>query len=214
MTAAPLTAADLALPPAPPGRIVGLYGGSFNPPHRGHLHVARTALVRLGLDSVWWLVTPGNPLKPEGGTAPLPERLAAVRRLAAGPRMRVTGFEAAHGFRYTYETLRFLVTQRPHTRFVWIMGADSLATFDRWQRWRDIARLVPIAVVDRPRFGLKALASAAARSFADARVPERDAATLPFRAAPAWVFLHGPLDPHSSTALRAANGHGAAAAKP
>lgn len=189
-------------PPAAPGQRIGLYGGSFNPAHAGHLHVSRTALRRLRLDRVWWLVSPGNPLKDLGQLAPLDERIAIARRIAAHPRIDVTAFEAAIGRRYTVETLRWLRRRRPDLRFVWIMGADSLGSFHRWRHYQEIARLLPVAVIDRPGHTLTATAARAARAFAAARLPESEAATLPGRRPPAWVFLHGPRSTLSSTALR------------
>ena len=190
------------LPAAGAGQAVGLYGGSFNPPHAGHLHVSEMALRRLGLDAVWWLVTPGNPLKDSGVLAPLAERMRAARTLISDPRMRVTSIETDIGLNRTLDTLRWLLRRRRDLRFVWIMGADNLASFDRWHGWREIARLVPVAVIDRPGFSLPAKASRAARALARYRVDEADSALLPHLGAPAWVFLHGPHAYHSSTVLR------------
>ena len=183
---------------------IGLYGGSFNPPHAGHRHVSLIALRRLELDRVWWLVTPGNPLKENSGLPSLAERMAAAKAVAAHPRLDATGFEAQIGARYTVETLEFLVRRGPGVRWVWIMGADSLANFHRWRGWDRIARLMPIAVVDRPGWTLRAVTSRAARALAPARLPEHEARGLPDRSPPAWVFLHGPRSTLSSTALRAA----------
>lgn len=190
------------LPPAAPGMRIGLYGGSFNPAHAGHRHVSRMALKRLRLDRVWWLVTPGNPLKDRSELAPLADRLETARRVAEDPRIAVTGFEAAIGARYTIETLRWLRLRRPALRFVWIMGADSLASFHRWERFREIAELMPIAVIDRPGHTLAALSAPGARALARWRIDETDAALLADRPPPAWVFLHGPRSSLSSTALR------------
>jgi nicotinate-nucleotide adenylyltransferase len=185
---------------------IGLFGGSFNPPHEGHLHVGRMALARLQLDRLWWLVTPGNPLKERHGLASLEGRLAAARRLARHPRIAVTDLEAQLGVRYTIDTIRQLRARCPTVRFVWIMGADSLANFHRWGHWREIAELVPIAVIDRPGLTLKALHSPAAHALAGSRIRESAAPTLAARKPPAWVFLHGPRSNLSSTAIRAANG--------
>ncbi|MBV9079002.1 MAG: nicotinate-nucleotide adenylyltransferase [Methylobacteriaceae bacterium] len=192
----------IRLPPAAPGLRIGLYGGSFNPPHPGHRHVALTALRRLRLDRVWWIVTPGNPLKDVRELASEEKRLAATRAVAKHPRFAVTGFEAELGVVYTVETLRFLLLRRPDLRFVWIMGADSLASFHRWRHWREMASLVPIAIVDRPGWTLRAATSRAAEALARARVPERDATLLPDLPAPAWTLLHGPRSNLSSTVLR------------
>lgn len=191
------------LPPSAPGMRIGLYGGSFNPAHLGHRHVTLTAMRRLGLDRVWWLVTPGNPLKDARVLAPLERRCAEAERVAGHPRIAVTGFEAEIRARYTRQTLRYLTRRRPGAHFVWIMGADSLASFHRWKGFREIAAMVPIAVVDRPGFTLRAPAARAARLFARERVPEAEAQTLPLRAPPAWTYLHGPRSTLSSTQIRA-----------
>jgi nicotinate-nucleotide adenylyltransferase len=186
---------------------IGLFGGTFDPPHRAHRAVCLIAMRRLGLDRVWWLVTPGNPLKDTRGLSPLAERLAAARALANHPRIDVTGLEADIGARYTYDTIRYLTTHCPGVRFVWIMGADNLRSFHRWQNWRGIADLVPIAVVDRLGPSLYATAGIAGQTLARFRLPEQAAATLPGRRPPAWVYLHGLKSPLSSTALRAQRRH-------
>jgi nicotinate-nucleotide adenylyltransferase len=183
---------------------IGLFGGTFDPVHAAHRAASLLAMKRIGLDRVWWLVTPGNPLKDTRGLAPLEERLAAARALAQHPRIDVTGIEAQIGTHYSYETIAYLVRRCPHVRFVWIMGADNLRSFHRWQRWRDIAALVPIAVVDRLGPSLYASAGVAGQAFAYTRIPEFLARTLPERRPPAWVYLHGLKSPLSSTALRAA----------
>jgi nicotinate-nucleotide adenylyltransferase len=192
----------ISLPPHPPGLRIGLYGGSFNPPHAGHRHVTLLALKRLKLDRVWWIVTPGNPLKELAGLAPLPERMAAARALARHPRIDVTGFEAEIGARYTLDTLEYLAARAASSRFVWIMGADNLAQFSRWRGWRRIAELMPFAVVDRPGWTLRATHSKAALALARSRIDETDAPVLAGLAPPAWVFLHGPRSALSSTVLR------------
>lgn len=191
------------LPPHAPGMRIGLFGGTFDPPHEAHLAASLLALKRLKLDRVWWLVTPGNPLKNTRGLAPLAKRIAAARALTHHPRIDVTGLEAVINTRYTYDTILWLITRCPRVRFVWIMGADNLRSFHRWQRWRDIAGLVPIVVVDRLGPSLYAAASPAGLALGHARIPEHDAVTLPDRKAPAWSFLHGLKSPLSSTALRA-----------
>ena len=190
------------LPPAASGLRIGLYGGSFNPAHAGHRHVSLMALKRLGLDRVWWLVTPGNPLKNPGEAAPMAERLAQARACAAHPRIAVTGFEEGIGVRYTVDTLRFLVRRHPDLRFVWLMGADNLAGFHRWRGWREIARLMPIAIIDRPGWTLTAVGSRAGVALGPARVPEAQARRLADLRPPAWTFLHGPRSFLSSTEIR------------
>ncbi|MFG1213838.1 nicotinate-nucleotide adenylyltransferase [Xanthobacter flavus] len=192
------------LPFVTEGLRVGLFGGSFNPAHAAHRAASLLALRRLGLDRVWWLVTPGNPLKDNRALPPLEERIAIARAVAHHPRIDVTGFEAGIGTRYTYETLAYLVRRLPGVRFVWIMGADNLAHFDRWQHWRGIADLVPIAVVDRMGQSLAATASPAAQALARYRLGEHEARLLADCAPPAWVFLHGLKSPLSSTGIRAA----------
>ncbi|MEQ1615195.1 MAG: nicotinate-nucleotide adenylyltransferase [Hyphomicrobiaceae bacterium] len=189
-------------PLAMPGQRIGILGGSFNPPHAGHAQISNIALARLQLDRLWWLVTPGNPLKSNGQLPSLETRMDACRQLMPSPMVEITGFEAELGTPYTAATLEFLSRRYPECRFVWIMGADNLATFHRWQSWRSIAAHVPIAVVDRPGWRLKAIASPAARYMYHARMPEDQAALLPMREAPAWTLLSGPLSPLSSTALR------------
>lgn len=191
-------------PLAEPGQRIGLLGGSFNPPHAAHLSASRIALRRLGLDWVWWIVTPGNPLKSHGELESLASRMAACRQLIDDTHILPTAFEAELPTAYTAVTLAFLKRRHPQVRFVWLMGADNLASFHRWQHWRQIAQLMPIAVVDRPGWRLKALASPAGRALARWRRPETEAGRLPLMPAPAWIFLTGPLSPLSSTLLRAA----------
>lgn len=185
-----------------PGMRVGLYGGSFNPAHEGHAHVAETARRRLGLDRVIWLVSPQNPLKARADTASLAERMVGARRMAHGPAMIVSDAETRMGTQYTIDTLRVLKVLYPGVRFVWIMGADSLAGFHRWRGWTQIMATVPVAVVSRPWISLKSRSGPAARRFARARIPSAQARGLPTTRAPAWVFLRGPLNFTSSTALR------------
>ena len=199
----PAKRVEVKLPPHQPGLKVGLLGGSFNPAHEAHLAVSRLAMRRLGLDRVWWLVTPGNPLKDTRALPPLADRLAAARVIAAHPRIDVTDLEAAIGTRFTADTITWLTRRFPAVRFVWIMGADNLAQFDRWRNWRAIAAAVPIAVVDRFGASYAATASPAAQALASARIRERDARSLPDRKPPAWVYLHGLKSPLSSTAIRA-----------
>ena len=185
------------------GMAVGLFGGSFNPPHAGHALVAEIALRKLRLDQLWWMVTPGNPLKSTRELAPLAERIRLSEKLAEDPRIKVTAFEAAANVRYTADTLALVKARNPGVNFVWIMGADSLASFHRWERWRAIAMTFPIAVIDRPGATLSFLSSVMAKTFAYAREDETDSEVLASRRAPAWTFLHGPRSQLSSTALRA-----------
>ncbi len=197
-----VTAGCPILPRHGTGMRIGLFGGSFNPPHAGHRHASLLALRRLNLDRVWWLVTPGNPLKDNDRLPPLAERLAAARRMARHTRIDVTGFEAAIGVRYSYATVDYLVRRCAGVRFVWLIGADSLAGFHRWRRWQDIAARLPIAVIDRPGSSFAPLNARAAVALARARIEESEAQKLPEMRPPAWVFLHGPRSPLSSTALR------------
>lgn len=190
------------LPPHAPGMTIGLFGGSFNPPHAAHRAASLFAMKRLGLDRVWWIVSPGNPLKNNSGLPPLADRMAAARAVANHPRIIVTDIEARIGTRFTVDTLRVLLHRAPGVHFVWLSGADVLAEFHRWKAWRSIARLTPIAFVDRGDLGLRALASPAAHALARYRLPESKARGLATHALPAWVFLHGLRLPLSSTALR------------
>ncbi len=186
------------------GMRVGLFGGSFNPAHSGHAHVAETALNRLDLDRVVWLVSPQNPLKGRQDTAPLAERMASARSFAVGPSMTVSDVESRIGTTWTVDTLRTLKARHPGVRFVWLMGSDNLATFHRWRGWTDIMRIMPVAVVARPGSMLESRAAPAARRFAGARVSSEEARMLPAMTAPAWTYLTAPLNRSSSTALRAA----------
>ncbi|MEZ5855673.1 MAG: nicotinate-nucleotide adenylyltransferase [Hyphomicrobiaceae bacterium] len=193
-----------------PGQRIGLMGGSFNPPHLAHRAIALVALKRLGLDQVWWLVTPGNPLKGRGDLAPLEERMALSRAMAQDRRIVPTAFEADLPSRFTVATLAHLKLRHPGVRFVWTMGADCLAEFHRWQQWREIFQTMPIAVVDRPGWRLKALASPAAQAFARCRIPEQEARRLVLQGPPAWTMLSGPLLAVSSTEIRSSRKRGGA----
>jgi nicotinate-nucleotide adenylyltransferase len=185
------------------GMTVGLYGGSFNPAHDGHAHVAETAKRRLGLDRVIWLVSPQNPLKPRHETADLADRLAGARALAQGYGMLVATVETQLGSNYTIDTIRGLKARFPGVKFVWIMGADSLASFHRWKGWTQIMHEVPIAVVSRPWISLRSRFSPAALRFARFRKSPQSGPRLAYAKTPAWTFLFGRFHFQSSTALRA-----------
>lgn len=186
------------------GMRIGLLGGSFNPAHEGHRHISALALVRLGLDQVWWLVTPGNPLKSRADLPSLAERMTAARRVARHPRIKVTGFEVGLPTSYTVNTVKYLCRRYPGVRFVWIMGGDNLAQFHRWRNWRALFALLPVLVMDRPTARLPALASPAAQTFARARIATGDVSALPWLTPPAWGYLTIPLSAISSTAIRTA----------
>jgi nicotinate-nucleotide adenylyltransferase len=184
------------------GLKVGLYGGTFDPPHEGHRHVAEEARRRLGLDRVIWLVTPGNPLKSLRPTSRLSERVALARRGVRGSIWSVSDIETRIGSRYTIDTVRWFKARYPAVRFVWIMGADSLASFHLWKGWADLAAEVPIAVISRPHVALRSRFSPMARRFAGARLPVARAAALAMSPAPAWIYIPAPFRFVSSTALR------------
>lgn len=184
------------------GLNVGLYGGSFDPPHAGHRHVADVAQRQLGLDLVIWLVTPGNPLKTQAQTGQLEARASAVRLVARGPRDRVSDIEARIGARYTVDTVRWFRMRFPATKFVWIMGADSLASFHLWKGWADLAHEIPILVVSRPGVAIRSRFSPMARRFAHARRPQSEGPRLASQTPPAWIYIAAPFLDLSSTALR------------
>jgi nicotinate-nucleotide adenylyltransferase len=188
------------------GMRIGLLGGSFNPPHAAHRAISRFAIKRLQLDRVWWLVTPGNPLKELGALIDLSARANAARKMADDPRIDVSCLESVIGTRYTVDTVTYLRRRCAGLRFVWIMGADNLAQFHRWKNWRRIASELPIAVIDRPPQSFRALAAPAARALARYRIPESEASRLADRRAPAWVFLTGMKSNLSSTGLRNPDG--------
>lgn len=183
--------------------IVGLLGGSFDPAHAGHVRITREALARMGLDQVWWLVTPGNPLKVRQ-PAPMANRLAQARKVMRHPRVKITQLEAALGTTTTADTIDRLRAIYPQVRFVWLMGADNLVQFHKWDRWRDILRMVPVGVLARPGSGVAARLSVAARAFRVARVARGEG--LGERRPPAWCFVNLPMDDTSSTEIRAREG--------
>jgi len=204
--AARSTSASHEIPFHADGMRIGLLGGSFNPPHAAHLAISRFAIKRLQLDRVWWLVTPGNPLKDAAGLRELAERTEAARKMADDPRIDVSCLESVIGTRYTADTISYLRSRCSGLRFVWIMGADNLAQFHRWENWRRIASEVPIAVIDRPPQSFRALAAPAAQALARYRLPENQAGRLADQRAPAWVFLTGMKLSLSSTGLRNPDG--------
>lgn len=189
-------------PYARAGQVIGLLGGSFDPAHKGHVHITREALKRFGLDQVWWLISPGNPLKTEG-PAPLADRLTRARRIMQHPRVRVTDIEAHLGTRYTAQTLKALQQRYVGVRFVWLMGADNLAQLHLWQDWQQIALTVPMGILARPGDRISARTSPAARIYRAVRLSGRSAQLLGRAEAPAWTFVNVPMVPHSSTEIRA-----------
>ena len=190
-------------PPGPvaDGLRIGLLGGSFNPAHAGHLHVSKVGLERLGLDYVWWLVSPQNPLKPVKGMAVFADRLAAARALAHHPRIRVSGIEAELGTRYTRDTLKALLRRFPRVRFVWLMGSDNLAQFSRWRAWQEIARMLPMAVVVRPGSALAPLFAKTAQHYGGSRTYALHA--IADAEPPALAIIDAPRSDLSGTAIRA-----------
>ncbi|MEM6758572.1 MAG: nicotinate-nucleotide adenylyltransferase [Pseudomonadota bacterium] len=188
---------------ARPGQTIGLLGGSFDPAHDGHAHITREAMKRFGLRHVWWLVSPGNPLKQQG-PMPLAQRLARARAVMQHPRVQVTDIEARLGTRYTAQTLVALKARYPGVRFVWLMGADNLAQLHQWQNWTWIMRNVPIGVIARPGDRISARMSPAARLYKHYRVSGHSSQLLSRTASPAWCFVNVPMSPVSSTAIRAA----------
>ncbi len=189
-------------PLARAGQVVGLLGGSFDPPHAGHVHLTREALKRFGLDQVWWLVSPGNPLKSRG-PAPMEKRLAACRAIMDHPRVAISDFEHHAGTRYTAETLAALQAALPGVRFIWLMGADNLAQLDQWQDWRWIMENIPVGVLARPGQRISARMSKPARIYAHARLPGRMSHLLALSETPRWCFINIPMRAISSTGLRA-----------
>lgn len=189
-------------PYARQGQVVGLLGGSFDPAHEGHAHITREALKRFDLDRIWWLVSPGNPLKMQG-PAPLEKRMARARDVMRHPRVEVTDIEAQLGTRYTAQTLEKLRVLYPQVRFVWLMGADNMAQLHQWQDWRSIMENVPIGVMARPGQRISARMSRAAALYAPYRLPARLSHLLARVGTPAWCFVNVPMTGASSTAIRA-----------
>lgn len=190
------------MPHAEKGNVVGLFGGSFNPPHDGHALVGLTAIRRLQLNQLWWMVTPGNPLKDRTTLPSLRERMEKSSNIIIHPKLRITGFENTLGSSISADTISFILKHNPGVHFVWIMGADSLSTFHHWHQWQDIVQMIPIAIIDRPTAKMAALSSVMAQTYRRFQMDERDAAKLGGTKAPAWVYLHGPRSSLSSTILR------------
>jgi nicotinate-nucleotide adenylyltransferase len=191
------------LPIALPGQRIGLLGGSFNPAHDGHLQISLEALRRLELDWVWWLVSPQNPLKNMNDTAPLTNRLKAARLQARHPRILVTDLEQKLATQYTIDTVRRLKTRWSQTRFVWLMGADTFPQLPLWKNWKQLMATLPVAVFDRPGYGLKAMSSLTAHRYRNRQWDDSDAQGMLTATAPAWCFIRGLQHPQSSSALRA-----------
>lgn len=189
-------------PVAGAGQTVGLLGGSFDPAHQGHVHITREALKRFGLDHVWWLVSPGNPLKARG-PAELSRRMAHARQIMQHPKVQISDIEARLGTRYTAQTLQALQTRYPSVRFVWLMGADNLAQFHLWQDWQQIMHRLPIGVIARPGDRISARRSLAAQVFDHARLRGVDSQHLARSQTPSWCYINLPLTGASSTAIRA-----------
>ena len=189
-------------PIAKAGQVIGLLGGSFDPAHAGHVHITQTALKRFGLDHVWWLVSPGNPLK-DRGPAPIEQRLSKARAVMDHPRVTVTNIEERLGTRFTAETISALQDQYPGVRFVWLMGADNLAQFHRWQDWQWIMQNVPVGVIARPGDRISARLSKAAKVYRHTMLSARASQVLGRGAAPKWCFINLPMSTQSSTAIRA-----------
>lgn len=190
-------------PIARAGETIGLLGGSFDPAHKGHVHITREALKRFGLDRVWWLVSPGNPLKARG-PAPMAQRLDHARGIMQHPRVLVTDIEQRLGTKYTAETISKLRAIYPGVKFVWLMGADNLAQFHKWQEWQKIARSVPLGVIARPGDRISARMSPAAKVFSQARISGRASQLLGRAEAPAWSFVNVPMLDVSSSSIRSA----------
>lgn len=184
---------------------MGLLGGSFNPAHGGHLHISRLAIQKLGLDQIWWLVSPQNPLKPVSGMMRLEQRVETAKTAATDPRIRVTDIEAQLGTQFTLDTLNSLKQLFPNNKFVWLMGADNLAQMPHWRRWKALMNAVPIAVLGRPTYSLRALNSLAAQRFRRQRLRAHRTRGLVYGKPATWCFISGPLHPGSATEIRRVN---------
>ncbi|MEM7618912.1 MAG: nicotinate-nucleotide adenylyltransferase, partial [Pseudomonadota bacterium] len=195
----------LKLPHTESGTTIGLLGGSFNPPHAGHHDISLHMLQQLNLHQLWWLVSPGNPLKSKTELQSLERRLQLCQQYTSHPKIKITAFEAARPDVFTAHTLQFLKQKKKSNFFVWIMGADNLVNFNLWEKWQHIFLTYPIAIHDRSGFRYKALSSTAATYFRKSKIPQSHAKNLAYRAAPAWTYLSAPLNDISSTAIRQKN---------
>ncbi len=184
------------------GKRIGLFGGSFNPAHEGHLHISLEALKKLNVDEIWWLITPQNPLKPIEGMAPFDKRVEIARGLCKHPALQISDYEKRAKTYYTVDTIINLLKHYPNNRFVWMMGADNLKHFIRWHRWQDIFKLLPIAIFDRQPYAGSACSTIPLQRFKRCRVPERSSIKLALYKPPAWVFLHSRLPTASARAIR------------
>jgi len=182
---------------------IGLFGGSFNPAHKGHLHISKTALERLKLDRVWWLLSPQNPLKDASEYASYEERAQSALKIIDSPEIVLSFFEQQQNLTYSVDTIRQLLERHARAKFVWLMGADAFADLDCWKDWQVIMETIPIAVFNRPEYGNRALTSKAARLYGDFRLDESEAPLLADRRAPAWCFINQPLDYSASSKIRA-----------
>ena len=192
----------MRLPPSTPNQKIGLFGGSFNPPHLGHLRVAETARKKLQLDAVWWLVSPGNPLKSKSELIPLDQRISRCLEIVKHPSQKITAYEFQINTNVSASTIKNILTHNKDSSFVWIMGADNLSSFHLWEKWQFIMETIPIAVISRPEFLHSAISSVAGKKYEASRIDEYNANQLVYMRAPSWVYLHQELDPSSSTKLR------------
>lgn len=195
------------LPYAAPAQRIGLLGGSFDPAHAGHVHITKAALRRFGLDQVWWLVSPGNPLKARG-PQPLAKRIGRARQVMVHPKVQITDIEARLGTVYTARTLAALQGLYPRIAFTWLMGADNLAQFHLWEEWPQIMATTRVGILARPGERIAARTSPAAKVFRRAQIKGRDSQSLSGADAPAWCFVNIPMSDESSTAIRAQGGWG------
>lgn len=190
------------MPPIEKGRVIGLFGGSFNPAHEGHVLVAKTALKRLGLDQLWWMVSPGNPLKDNSNLPSVKERLHYAKQLIQSPKIFFTGFEEKIKSFRSLDTVSYILSHNKGAYFVFIMGSDNLANFHLWYKWEEIITLIPLAIVNRPTALYASVMSPFAKKYQAFRLKEKKAKQLPFYKTPVWCYIHGNLSDQSSTKIR------------